>query len=105
MIVTTPSYALSLSLAPPQIRGTTTAMLQVLGNLAGFGLGPQLVGMLSDAFQPLAGTESLRYALMVFVFVNVWAAAHFLRASHWLRRSSAVHMSAAGAVEGVATIR
>lgn len=105
VIVTTPSYALSLSLAPPQIRGTTTAVLQVLGNLAGFGLGPQLVGILSDAFQPLANTDSLRYALMVFVFLNVWAAAHFLRASQWLRRSPAVQLRSTEALESVATIR
>lgn len=104
--VTTPTYALSLSLTPPHIRGTTTAMLQVLGNLAGFGLGPQLVGILSDALQPVANTESLRYALMVFVVLNIWAAAHFLRASQWLRRSPAVdELPAAEAVAGAPVAR
>jgi MFS family permease len=89
-IVNTPGYAVSLSLAPPQIRGTTTALLQVLSNLLGYGIGPQLVGLLSDTFRPIAGADSLRYGLIVFVFLNLWAAAHLLRASQWMHRSQRI---------------
>ena len=89
-IVNTPGYAVSLSLAPPQIRGTTTALLQVLSNLLGYGIGPQLVGMLSDAFRPFAGVDSLRYGLIIFVFLNLWAAAHLLRAARWMRRAQRI---------------
>lgn len=85
--VTTPGYALCLSLAPARVRGTTIAVLQVAGNLAGFGAGPQIVGILSDALVPLTGAaHSLRYALAVFALLNLWAVFHLLRAAKWLRR-------------------
>ena len=87
-VINTPGYAVTLSLAPPQIRGTTTAVLQVLSNLLGYGIGPQLVGVLSDAFKASSGVNSLRYGLIIFVFLNLWAIAHLLRAAHWIRQGS-----------------
>lgn len=89
VLVNTPGYALTLSLAPPQIRGTTMAVLQVLGNLFSYGVGPQLVGSLSDALQPLAGVNSLRYSVAIFALINLWSMAHMLRAAHWMRRTQA----------------
>jgi MFS family permease len=89
MAINTPGYSLSLSLAPPQLRGTTGAVLQVLSNLLGYGLGPQLVGWLSDSFKPYMGIDSLRYAIGIFVFMNLWAVVHFIRAAHWLKHSNA----------------
>lgn len=103
-IVNTPGYAVSLSLAPPQIRGTTTALLQVLSNLLGYGIGPQLVGMLSDTFRPFAGADSLRYGLIVFVFLNLWAAAHLLRASQWMHRVQRIEAQDA-ALAGAGTVQ
>jgi MFS family permease len=89
VLVNTPGYALTLSLAPPQIRGTTMAVLQVAGNLFSYGVGPQLIGSLSDALQPLVGTNSLRYSVAIFGCLNLWAMFHLLRAGHWLRRAHA----------------
>ena len=87
VLVNTPGYALTLSLAPPQIRGTTMAVLQVLGNLFSYGVGPQLVGSLSDLLQPIVGTNSLRYSIAIFALINLWSIAHLLRAGRWLRRA------------------
>jgi MFS family permease len=93
VLVNTPGYALTLSLAPPQIRGTTMAVLQVAGNLFSYGVGPQLIGSLSDALQPLAGTNSLRYSVAIFGCLNLWAMFHLLRAGHWLRHAHAAERS------------
>ena len=93
VLVNTPGYALTLSLAPPQIRGTTIAVLQVLGNLFSYGVGPQLVGSLSDALQPFAGTNSLRYSVAIFGLINVWSMCHLLRAAYWMRRTHAADES------------
>ena len=92
-LVNTPGYALTLSLAPSHIRGTTMAVLQVMGNLFSYGVGPQLVGSLSDALQPLAGANSLRYSVAIFALLNLWSIGHFLRAAHWMRRTHAAEQS------------
>jgi MFS family permease len=63
------------------LRGSTTAILQVLSNLIGFGIGPLVGGVLSDLLRPQFGDDSLRYALGIYVFLILWAVAHLLRAS------------------------
>ncbi|MEQ1810556.1 MAG: MFS transporter [Terricaulis sp.] len=83
MFVSTPGYALCLNISPPSLRGSTTAILQVLSNLIGFGVGPLVGGVLSDALKPQFGDDSLRYALGIYVFLIFWAVFHLLRAS-WL---------------------
>jgi len=90
VFVNTPGYALTVSLAAPQVRGTTTAVLQVLSNLFGYGAGPQLIGLLSDGLHSWAGADSLRYGLAIFVFLNIWSAVHFMRAAHWMRHAKTV---------------
>ena len=72
-----PTYALLQRLVADDMRATTLAVVMLLANLIGMGVGPQVVGMLSDAFVPLAGKESLRYAMLIMSFVAVWAAYHF----------------------------
>jgi MFS family permease len=96
-VVNTPGYAVALSLAPAELRGTTTAVMQVASNLLGYGAGPQLIGMLSDAFKASSGADSLRYGLAIFVFVNLWAVAHLLRAAYWMRRGVGAETSAPAA--------
>lgn len=83
MFVSTPGYALCLNISPPNLRGSTTAILQVLSNLIGFGVGPLVGGVLSDMLKPQFGDDSLRYALGIYVFLILWAVFHLLRAS-WL---------------------
>jgi hypothetical protein len=51
----------------------------LLANLIGFGVGPQLVGILSDLLTPAFGSDALRYAMLAMSFVGLWASFHFWR--------------------------
>ncbi|MGH8443986.1 MAG: spinster family MFS transporter [Solimonas sp.] len=82
MIVST-GYALSLELTRTSMRGTTMALLQVLCNVCGYGLGPQFVGLLSDALHPSFGVNALVYAMAALAVCNLWATAHLVFAARW----------------------
>jgi predicted MFS family arabinose efflux permease len=56
------AFGSMLTLTSPRIRGVTSATLQGMCNLLGFGLGPLGVGILSDK---IGGANSLRYALAI----------------------------------------
>jgi predicted MFS family arabinose efflux permease len=73
-----PVLAQTQSLVPLRMRGVASAIVLLIINLIGLGLGPLVVGALSDFFEPRFGEESLRYALMLSVLVvTVWAALHY----------------------------
>ncbi len=72
-----PTFSLLQRLVPDEMRATSMAVVMLLANLIGMGLGPQAVGLLSDAFMPVMGGDSLRYAMMVVALVSPWAAYHF----------------------------
>jgi len=74
-----PAYALMQRLVPEQMRATALALVMLLANLIGLGLGPQIVGVASDRLQPLLGDDSLRYAMLLLSFVALWSAWHFWR--------------------------
>jgi len=74
-----PAFALLQRLVADNVRATTLAIVMLLSNLIGMGIGPQIVGILSDSLIPLFGTDSLRYAMLVISLVAVWAAYHFWR--------------------------
>lgn len=84
-----PGYALSQSLVPPRMRGTIGAILFMLANVVGYGLGPPLVGAISDAVAKAGGIHSLKIALTLVVTANVLSAALFLLAGRTLRRDLA----------------
>jgi len=79
-----PVLAAVQTMTPESLRATTTAIFLFVTNLIGLGLGPVFVGMLSDTFKASAGVNSLRWALLVTVSLNVWAAAHYWRAARYL---------------------
>jgi predicted MFS family arabinose efflux permease len=56
------AFGSMLTLASPRIRGVTSATMQGMCNLLGYGLGPLAVGMVSDK---IGGPSSLRYALAI----------------------------------------
>jgi len=58
-----PTYAAIQNLAPPDKRTQASALFLFMFNLVGLGLGPLLIGVLSDALAPSLGVESLRYAM------------------------------------------
>lgn len=66
-------------------RPMVTAIFMFLVNLVGLGLGPVLVGFLSDKLGATFGPESLRYALLLLQFAGLWAAVHFWLAGRALK--------------------
>lgn len=76
-----PVLATIQTLVPERMRAMAIAIVYFFANLIGMGLGPLAAGMLSDAFGASAGTESLRYALLLLCPGLLWAAWHAWRAS------------------------
>jgi len=66
-----PTYALLQRLVPDEMRATAFSAIMLMANLIGFGIGPQLVGILSDLFMPTMGKESLRYAMLAMSFIGL----------------------------------
>ncbi|HUB85759.1 MAG TPA: MFS transporter [Rhizomicrobium sp.] len=87
-----PTSAVTLNLTPPRMRARATAINLFLTNLLGGGLGPLVVGGLSDALKPAYGNDSLRYGLVAVSLFSLGAALSYFVAG-----------SALGAAERPAT--
>jgi MFS family permease len=72
-----PTFALLQRIVADHMRATTLAVVMLLANVIGMGVGPQVVGIMSDLFMPVAGSDSLRYAMLIVSLVAIWAAYHF----------------------------
>jgi predicted MFS family arabinose efflux permease len=90
-----PTFAMVQSLTTPSSRAFAAALLLLVGSLVGLGLGPVLVGALSDALLAAHGVESLRVALLTVAPLYLWSAAHYLAASRTL--SADLHAHGRGA--------
>ncbi|WEK00245.1 MAG: MFS transporter [Candidatus Sphingomonas phytovorans] len=62
-----PCIATIQTITPPAMRARAAAIQLFVGNLIGLGLGPLVIGMLSDLMRPLLGADSLRYAMFAGV--------------------------------------
>lgn len=89
-----PTFALVQSLVKPRMRAVAAAILLFSINMIGMGLGPQLVGILSDLLSSEYGRDSLRYALLSLSFMNLWCAYHLYRAGTTLKQDQAAHQKA-----------
>jgi MFS family permease len=83
-----PTFALIQGLAPLRMRAMWAAVTLLVINLVGLGLGPFLVGRLSDLLQPTYGQESLRYAMFAVACGTPWAIFHYWRAGVLLKRQA-----------------
>jgi len=85
-----PSFAMIQTLTPPAKRALASAVMLFILNIIGLGFGPQFVGILSDFFNHTMGmgNQSLRWALFGTSLLNLWAAAHYFLAGHYLKKSS-----------------
>jgi predicted MFS family arabinose efflux permease len=81
-----PLFATIQMLVMPRMRALSIAIIYLFANLIGMGLGPLAAGVLSDAFRPWAGEESLRYALLSLCPGYLWGAWHVWRASKTVGR-------------------
>ncbi|ODP36429.1 MFS transporter [Sphingomonas turrisvirgatae] len=84
-----PTFALIQGLAPLRMRALWAAVTLLVINLIGLGLGPTLIGVISDALKPTFGVESLRWAMLTFAAATPWALFHYWRAGVWLKRRGA----------------
>ncbi len=80
-----PSLSMTQALVTVRMRAQASAVLFLILNLIGMGLGPQLAGILSDQYLPHYGQESLRYALLTISVVWIWSAFHFILAARSLK--------------------
>lgn len=83
-----PTYAAVQNLVKPNMRSLASATLLLFLNLIGMGIGPLLVGVLSDALLPSMGVESIRYALLYSLVTVLIGSALFWRASIHYRHES-----------------
>jgi MFS family permease len=81
------TFALIQGQAPLRMRALWAAIALFINNLIGLGLGPTLVGWMSDRLEPAYGDNSLRYALCLLCVLAPWAAFHYWRAGALLRSS------------------
>lgn len=82
-----PAFAMLQGLAPLRMRAMWAAITLLVINMIGLGLGPTMIGVLSDLYLPYAGkAESLRWALITAVAATPWAIFHYWRAGVMLKR-------------------
>ena len=74
------TFAQTQTLVGLNLRSVASAILLFTLNIIGLALGPSAVGILSDMLAPTYGDDSLRWALMICGFGNLWAAFHYWRA-------------------------
>ena len=79
-------HAMVQSLVGKRMRAMAASMFLLVINLVGLGLGPPLVGALSDFTTATYGEEALRYALMATTPVFLIAGSLFLSSARTLRR-------------------
>ena len=73
-----PSIAMVQSLVVPGMRAMASAILFFILNMIGLGLGPVMVGVLSDTFASPFGADNLRYAMMTTLMLGMSGTVCFL---------------------------
>lgn len=81
-LVMAPIHSSIQSLVEERMRAVAIAFIFMLANAIGLGLGPVVVGVLSDFLSSIFGTQSLRYALLLFCPGYLWCAFHFWKAAN-----------------------
>ena len=81
-------FAIAQSMVRSDMRAMSSALLILANNLIGLGLGPLIVGQISDMLEPTFGGESLRYAMMCMTPLLFWGAVHFYLSGRNLAKDS-----------------
>ncbi len=82
-----PSFAVAQGLADVRMRAMAAALLLLITNLIGGGIGPQAVGIMSDYLATGYQQDSLRYALLAVSLVfGLWSSLHYFLAGKTIRR-------------------
>ena len=91
-----PTFACIQTLAPLRMRAVWAAITLLVINLVGLGIGPTMVGVISDLLQPRFGEESLRYSLLVIGSLTPIAIFFYWMASRALGRQADAKAAAIG---------
>ena len=83
-----PTFACIQTLAPLRMRAVWAAITLLVINLVGLGIGPTLVGIISDLLLPRFGQESLRYSLLIIGSLTPIAIFLYWMASRALARQT-----------------
>lgn len=73
-----PHAAMLQGLAEPRIRGLSVSIYNFANNLIAMGLGPLIVGIISDFYRVEQGADAIRYAILLVVCFAYGGAAIFL---------------------------
>lgn len=76
-----PANGLIVTIADRRVRGLSISLVQFGANLVGFGLGPVIVGQISEL---LGGGLALRWGMVAVLAFYLWGALHFLLAARRL---------------------
>jgi len=84
------TIATTHNLVGQRMRAMSSAILFLILNVIGLGLGPWTIGMVSDLLAPSLGAESLRHAMLyILPAVMFWSICHFFLAARTLREDLA----------------
>lgn len=83
-----PSLALIQTLSPVPMRAVAAAITMFCLNLIGMGLGPLVIGSLSEFLNPWHGSSSLKIAVASFSLLGLWGAFHLVLCGKALARQS-----------------
>ena len=83
-----PTIAMIQTLSPVHMRAVSSAIKMLCLNLIGMGLGPLLVGLLSDLLTPHYGDDALAVGLAYFSLVGLWGSLHFWLCGRALARQN-----------------
>jgi len=89
---TAPAYAILVTGVEPRMRGVVVSAVQAVTNLVGYGVGPLVVGVVSDR---VGGPHSLKIGIAAVMGFSLWSGVHFLAAWLAARRSQRFAVEAA----------
>jgi predicted MFS family arabinose efflux permease len=76
-----PAYAMAQGLVPLRMRARSVAILLLVLNIIGLGLGPPVVGAVADFLKPYLGVDALRYAMLSTILTGLMGAFCYWRAT------------------------
>lgn len=79
------SYAAMQELVPVRMRAMASAVMLLCLTLLGIGLGPVILGLLSDFFAPSLGQDSIKRALTIILGFNLLSIVFYLDAANHYR--------------------
>lgn len=84
-----PALAMLQGMVKAEMRALASAVMMFVGNLIGLGLGPLIVGLVSDHLADSHGVRSLSVGLTLLAGLSIWSGGHFFTAARTLRQDLA----------------